>query len=113
MFIAVFLSNLPEAIGATTGFLARGSTPTRVVAMWSAVTLAAGLASMLGYAALDDASTAAIAFVQAFAAGAILTMLADTMMPEAFEHGGPIAGLVTTVGFATAFTLVAIEAGGL
>jgi ZIP family zinc transporter len=46
-----------------------------------------------------------VAFVQAFAAGAILTMLADTMMPESFEHAGDVVGLVTLLGFASAFLL--------
>ena len=50
-----------------------------------------------------------MAFVQAFAAGAVLTMLADTMMPEAFEHGGRVTGLVTTVGFAAAFLISTLE----
>ena len=51
-----------------------------------------------------------IAFVQGFAAGAILTMLADTMMPEAFENGGPVVGLFTTMGFALAFLIATLEA---
>ena len=50
-----------------------------------------------------------MAFVLAFAAGAILTMLADTMMPEAFEHGGKLVGVVTTLGFAVAFTIHALD----
>jgi zinc transporter, ZIP family len=50
-----------------------------------------------------------IAFVLSFAAGAILTMLADTMMPEAFEHEGKLVGLVTTLGFALAFAISALE----
>jgi ZIP family zinc transporter len=64
-------------------------------------TLAAGA----GYQLLGGASPNVIAAIQAFAAGAILTMLADTMMPEAFEHGGSTVGLVTVLGFALAFFL--------
>ena len=63
----------------------------------------------LGFATLDGASPNLIAFVQAFAAGAVLTMLADTMMPEAFEHGGRVTGLVTTMGFALAFFISTLE----
>ena len=63
------------------------------------VALVCGLASLLGYAVFDSASPGAVAFVLAFAGGAILTMLADTMMPEAFEHGGKLVGLLTTLGF--------------
>ena len=58
---------------------------------------------------LDGASPSVVAFVLAFAGGAILTMLADTMMPEAFAHGGRLAGVLTTVGFATAFAVSAFE----
>jgi ZIP family zinc transporter len=58
---------------------------------------------------LDGASPKALAFVLAFAGGAILTMLADTMMPEAFEHGGRAVGLLTTLGFAVAFAVSALE----
>ena len=63
------------------------------------------LASLAGYGLLDTASPDTIAFVQSFAGGAILTMLADTMMPEAYEHGGPVVGVVTTLGFITAYSL--------
>ena len=63
------------------------------------------LASLVGYQVFDTASPESIAFVEAFAGGAILTMLADTMMPEAFEHGGKAVGLLTTLGFGLAFLL--------
>ena len=102
---AVFLSNLPEAMAATTGFVAAGARPARILALWTAVALVSATASAIGYAALGDASVGWIAYVQAFAAGAILTMLADTMMPEAFEHGGKVAGLATSLGFVLAFGL--------
>ena len=69
----------------------------------------AASASLLGYAVFDSAGPGALAFVLAFAGGAILTMLADTMMPEAFEHGGKLVGLVTTLGFALAFALSMLE----
>jgi ZIP family zinc transporter len=68
-----------------------------------------GVSSLLGYAAFDSASPRTVAFVLAFAGGAILTMLADTMMPEAFRHGGTLVGLATTLGFALAFALKTLE----
>ena len=68
-----------------------------------------GAASLVGFAVFDDASSTLLAFVLAFAGGAILTMVADTMMPEAFEHAGPLVGVVTTFGFALAFALSALE----
>jgi len=105
---AVFLSNLPESISATVGLRRAGRHPDRIMAMWVAVALVSALAAALGYALLDSASAALVGAVQAFAAGAILTMLADTMMPEAFEHGGGVVGLVTVGGFAAAYLLSAI-----
>ena len=106
---AVFLSNLPEAIAATTGLASGGWTRRRILGLWTAVTLVCGLASLLGYAVFDSAGPAGLAFVLAFAGGAILTMLADTMMPEAFEHGGRLVGLLTTLGFGLAFALTLLE----
>jgi ZIP family zinc transporter len=106
---AVFLSNLPEAIAATSGLAAGGWRRGRILGLWVAVTLVSGLASLLGYAVFDSAGPAALAFVLAFAGGAILTMLADTMMPEAFEHGGKLVGLFTTLGFGLAFALTLLD----
>ena len=106
---AVFLSNLPEAIAATHGLKADGWERRKILGLWTAVTVVCGLASLLGYVALDSAGPSALAFVLAFAGGAILTMLADTMMPEAFEHGGKLVGLVTTFGFGLAFALTMLE----
>jgi zinc transporter, ZIP family len=106
---AVFLSNLPEAMAATTGFVRDGTRPSRILLLWTTVALVSAASSALGYGALGDAGSGLVAFVEAFAAGAILTMLADTMMPEAFRNGGPVAGLVTTLGFVLAFGLSVAE----
>lgn len=106
---AVFLSNLPEALAATTGLTRAGWARARILFLWTAVMTVCAFASLVGYAAFDTASPRTIAFVLAFAGGAILTMLADTMMPEAFKHGGKIVGLATTLGFAVAFALTALE----
>jgi zinc transporter, ZIP family len=106
---AVFISNVPESIAATSGLSASGWRPTRVMALWAGVGLVCALAAPAGYGLFDDASGSSVAFVQAFAGGAILTMLADTMMPEAFEHGGRLVGLATTLGFALAFAISALE----
>ena len=109
MLAAVFLSNLPEAIAATAGLRLSGWTSSRILALWLIVALVTALASLAGFAFFDGASGDVVAFVLAFAGGAILTMLADTMMPEAFEHGGKLVGLFTTLGFALAFAISALE----
>jgi zinc transporter, ZIP family len=102
---AVFISNLPEAISSTTGLASGGWKKSRILWMWIGIALISGLASLAGYGLFQDSSPATIAFVLAFAAGAIITMLADTMMPESFEHGGKLVGVVTTLGFAVAYTI--------
>jgi ZIP family zinc transporter len=107
--VAVFMSNLPEAIAATTGLARAGWARGRILGLWILVMIVSGLAALAGYGLLDTASPRTIAFVLAFAGGAILTMLADTMMPEAFEHGGKLVGLATTLGFALAFAISALE----
>ena len=102
---AVFLSNLPEGISSTQGLLTSGWSRRRLLELWLLIVFVSALASLAGYGLLDTASPDVVAFVQSFAGGAILTMLADTMMPEAYEHGGPIVGVVTTLGFIAAYSL--------
>lgn len=105
---AVFISNLPEGIAATAE-LRRGSwTRGRILVLWSVVALVSAGASALGYGVLDGASDDIVAIVDAFAGGAVLTMLCDSLIPDAFRKGGPLAGLVTTCGFALAFGLSAV-----
>lgn len=102
---AVFLSNIPEGAAGTRDLSEEGHARRWIVLLWIGVALASGLASGLGFGLLGGMNQAAVALVQAFAAGAILTMLADTMIPEAFENGGDLAGLATALGFAAAFLL--------
>ncbi len=108
MLVAVVISNLPEGIAATTGLRNGGWTTTRVMALWGVVAITSAIAAGLGYALLDGASDTTIAFILAFAAGAILTMLATSMMPEAYEHGGRDVGIVTVFGFAVAVLVNAL-----
>lgn len=102
---AVFISNLPEGLAATTGLIAAGWSRGRVLLLWGGVALVSALSALLGYVVFDGASPGIVAFVLAFAGGAILCMLADTMMPEAFVHEGRLVGLFTAAGFALAFAL--------
>jgi ZIP family zinc transporter len=106
---AVFISNLPESISASSGLATSGWKKSRILWMWIAIAVISGLASLAGYGLFQDSSPGTVAFVLAFAAGAILTMLSDTMMPEAFEHGGKLVGIMTTLGFAVAFTIHTLD----
>lgn len=102
---AVFLSNVPESLSASAGMRESGKSLRYILGVWAAVTAVATISSLAGYALLDGVTTDVVAAIQAFAAGAILTMLSDTMVPEAVEHGGGIVGLATVAGFAAAFLL--------
>jgi zinc transporter, ZIP family len=106
---AVFISNLPESISSSSGLLTGGWEKSRILWMWVAIAVISGIASLAGYALFQDSPPDTVAFVLAFAAGAILPMLAETMMPEAFEHGGKWVGVVTTLGFAVAFTIHTLD----
>jgi ZIP family zinc transporter len=106
---AVFISNVPESISATSGLLASGWKKSRILWMWIGIAVVSGLSSLAGYTLFQDASPDVNAFILTFAAGAILTMLANTMMPEAFEHGGKWVGVMVTLGFAVAFTIHLLE----
>lgn len=105
MVIAVFLSNIPESLSSASGMLKAGHSRKFILLIWSAVVLISALSSLAGYWFLAGVSGNIVGGIQAFAAGAILTMLASTMMPEAFEEGGAIVGLVTTAGFLISFVL--------
>ena len=107
VIVAVFLSNVPEAISASADLLEDGWSKARVLAMWGIVVVSSALAAGIGYAALQDASGSLIAAIQAFAAGSILTMLADAMIPEAFELTGhnKTVGLMLALGFAVSAAL--------
>lgn len=102
---AVFLSNVPESLSAATGLRAAGHSPAWVLRLWTGVAVVSAVAAALGYQLLGGASETVVGAIQAFAAGAILTMLADTMLPEATESGGSVVGLATVLGFTLAFLL--------
>lgn len=105
MVVAVLLSNLPEAIGATSSLKAGGWKSSRTLSLWLVVVALSGIASWAGYAFFDTASPEVLAFTLAFAGGALLTMIADSMMPEAYRDSGKLAGFVTTLGFGLAYLI--------
>jgi ZIP family zinc transporter len=102
---AVFVSNLPEGVAGTVNLAAAGHSRHSTFWMWVALVLLSAGCSALGYGLVKWIPSADAGLVQAFAAGAVLTMLADAMIPEAYEHGGKLAGLMTVVGFSGAAAL--------
>lgn len=102
---AIFLSNIPEALSSTTGMKQAKRPVKYVFGVWGGITLATIVSSVIGYAVFSLLPTEAAAVTIAVAAGAILSMLADTMIPEAFAETHNLAGLVTVVGFLIAFIL--------
>ena len=109
MLVAVFISNLPEGVAATTTLIEGGWKRSVVLEIWAAVVLACGLAAAAGYVLLDGASTGTISFVFAFSGGAVLTMLATSLIPEAYEHAGRAVGVVTVFGFILAYGVHLME----
>ena len=112
MLVAVFMSNLPEAAAATAGMRSSGWSRTKVFLLWAAIALVCALASAAGYVLLGDLSRFWLSSVQAFAGGAILMMLANSMIPEAYEHGGKLAGVFTVLGFAVSVLVIVFEHRG-
>jgi ZIP family zinc transporter len=102
---AIFISNLPEGLSSAAGMKRNGRSARYVFGVWIGVAVASGLAGLLGCLLLQGASVELVAAITALAAGAILTMVADTMIPEAFERTHLYAGLIATLGFLTAFAI--------
>src|SRR3954451_12508820 len=102
---AVFISNVPEGLSSAAGMKAKGRSARYVFGVWIGIAVISALAALLGYVALGGAPPELIAIITAVAAGAILTMIADTMIPEAFERTRTWTGVITTVGFLVAFAI--------
>lgn len=108
---AVFLSNIPEGLSSSAGMRTAGRPARYVFGVWVGIALLSGIASLVGFTVFSGFPAGIIAGVTAFAAGAILTMLADTLIPEAFESTHAFTGFITVSGFVLAFFLSKLEAG--
>ena len=108
LLAGIALSNLPEGMSSSSGLKAAGWPLRRVVAMWSLVVLVSAISAAAGWALLDPHSGRTGALVQAFAAGALLAMLTDTLLPEAYEVEGVLTGPMVVAGFAASLALSAI-----
>ena len=105
MFAAIFLSNFPEGMSSALGMKASGRSKGYVFGLWVTIAVLSGLASLLGAALLGGASPQVLAAVNAVAAGALLTMIVDTMIPEAVEGEHKGTGLLVVFGLLVAFAL--------
>jgi ZIP family zinc transporter len=105
LLAAIFVSNLPESIGATTDLRSAGTKPPTIRRLWLGVALVCTLATIVGYLIADATSGELRAGINGFAAGALLVMLVDSMIPDATKKAGNLAGLATVLGFAVAAAL--------
>jgi len=108
MIGSVFVSNFPEALSSAAGMRSQGFGRLQVLAMWTGVVAAAAASAMIGALAFGEASTATFSFVEGIAAGAMMTVVAETLLPEAFRKGGGIVGLSTLLGLLGASLLAAL-----
>jgi len=103
--VAIFLSNIPEGLSSAAGMKKAGRSASYIFGAWTGIAIILGVASLAGYVLFQDLSPDIIAATTAIAAGAIFSMLVDTMIPEAFEQTHDFAGLITVAGFLAAFVL--------
>ncbi len=109
LLAAIFVSNLPEAVGSASAMLAGGRDRGTVLRMWLVVAVICALASVVGYGIADSTGHELEGAVNGFAAGALLVMLVDSMIPDATKQAGRTTGLVTTLGFAVAAALSGVS----
>ena len=105
-----FLANIPQGLSSASGMKKAGRSTRYIFTVWSAILLSSGLASVAGYSLLGSAAPVVSAAILAFAAGGVLAMLAESMIPEAFADAQPFIGLVTVVGFLVAFLIIKMPA---
>lgn len=105
LLVAIFVSNLPESLVGAVAMRNGGLRARAVIGIWSLTAVVLTVAVVLGYGALSSVSEEVLAFPLAFAGGAVLASLADTLMPEAFEHGRPLNSFATGAGFFLSFVL--------
>jgi len=107
LLAAIFISNLPEAVGSATAMRGSGQSRGTIIRLWLVVAAICAIATVVGYAIADTASNDLRGAIDGFAAGALLVMLIDEMIPDAAKQAGDVAGLLTVLGFAVAAALSA------
>ena len=109
LIVGLFLSNFPEALSSSVGMRQQGMGFGRILGMWVALTLITGIGAAAGSLLFQEASPNLFGFVEGLAAGAMLTMIAETMLPEAYLKGGNVVGLSTLAGFLIAIFSKTLE----
>ncbi|MGH3760813.1 ZIP family metal transporter [Actinophytocola sp.] len=103
--LAVFLSNIPESMSSSAGLRRAGRSGHAILGLWVLIAAVSAVAAGLGYLLVTNSPVEVVGAIRGFAAGAVLTMVASTMLPEAHDEGGPVTALVTTAGFLAAVVL--------
>jgi len=98
----LLLANLPEALSSAAGMKEQGMKTIKIVWMWTSLMMITGIGAALGAVFLEGAPDTVFALIEGIAAGAMLTMVAETMLPEAFHKGGGVVGISTLAGFLAA-----------
>jgi zinc transporter ZupT len=109
LLAGLFLSNYPEALSSSMGMRQQGLSFRRVLLMWTSLMVLTGVGAALGNLFFTGASITTVSMIQGLAAGAMLTMIAETMLPEAYTKGGSVIGLATLAGFLAAIFFTTLE----
>jgi CRP-like cAMP-binding protein len=110
LIVGVFLANFPEALSSGVGMLKQGTSKSKIIWLWTSLTILTAIGAGVGYAVFGNVSPRSFAFIEGMAAGAMLSMIAETMLPEAAEQGGPANGLMTVLGFLAAIFVGTLSA---
>ncbi len=111
LIAAIFISNFPEGLASTEGMKKNGKSRKYIIGIWSIATIIGTISTAIGFSILSKTNSSIISIAISFAAGAILVMLAESMIPEAYEEGGMKIGMATMIGFVVAFILGKIGGG--
>ncbi|MBM7584096.1 ZIP family zinc transporter [Bacillus pakistanensis] len=96
--VAIFISNLPESLSSSVGLKLDHYSNRKILGLWTSVVIVSSICSLIGYVFLKNASEQFLTSIGAFGAGALISMVCTTMLPEAFEESGPIVGFITSLG---------------
>ncbi|MED3813332.1 ZIP family metal transporter [Priestia megaterium] len=105
LVVSIFISNIPEGISGTSGLLKSQYQQKKIFSLWLSVFFISALCSWIGYLFLQNATPNMMGFIASFAGGGIVSMVASTMLPEAFEEGGPVIGFIASLGLLTSIIL--------